>query len=136
MSYKVKTRVEVLTEWLLNIKGGIEDLEKALVPVPTTLLDQYNKVRGELNAICFLGSFNLGLLSERGLKIKLEELDNYWVYDSEKETIMIHEIDGSIVDARSISIEEFVSCILSNSWEIATIFNCPVLFREEGIELQ
>lgn len=137
MIYGVRTRIEMLTEWLIELKRAIKNFKEKNQPVPQDLTDLAEKVENELKNYCFKGDFNIHALIHSGVKLKLKSWEGYWAYDKEKETIMMHCKDGAIVDIRETNDIEFtISNILASDWEIATIFNCPVLFKEEGIELQ
>lgn len=70
-------------------------------------------------------------LLKQGFKAKLPSWGGYWIWDKEKQTIMMHCKDGKVLDIRETQVVEYtLSNVLSNEWIIATDENTPILGGE------
>ena len=70
-------------------------------------------------------------LMKDGKKMKLPSWGGYWVWDSEKETIVIHCKDGEILDIRETQVVEYtLGNVCSDEWIIADETNTPILGGE------
>lgn len=68
---------------------------------------------------------------KEGSKAKLPSWGGYWIWDPEKETIIMHTKDGQDLDIRETQVVEYtVGNILSDEWIIADENNCPQLGGE------
>ena len=74
---------------------------------------------------------------KNGAKVKLPSWGEYWCWDAEKETVMIHcrpqdsDHQGEILDIRETQrVEYTLSNVASDEWVIADEENCPVLGGE------
>ena len=66
-----------------------------------------------------------------GEKVKLPSWGEYWFWDAEKETIIMHTKDGEDMDIRETQrVEYTIQNILSDEWLIADESNCPQLGGE------
>ena len=73
-------------------------------------------------------------LMKKGTPVKLPTWGGYWIWDDEKETVMIHcrpkdsDHNGDILDIRETQrVEYTIKNILSDEWVIADSKNCPLL---------
>lgn len=61
-----------------------------------------------------------------GAKVKLPSWGGYWYWDDEKQTIMMHCKDGTVLDIRETQVVEYTTMnICSDEWVIANENNCP-----------
>lgn len=68
---------------------------------------------------------------KKGIKMKLPSWGGYWYWDAEKETVMIHCKDGTVLDIRETDRTEYTLLnVCSEEWIIADEKNCPVLGGE------
>lgn len=66
-----------------------------------------------------------------GAKVKLPSWGGYWYWNDEKQTIMIHCKDGTVLDIRETQVVEYTTMnICSDEWVIANENNCPQLGGE------
>lgn len=66
-----------------------------------------------------------------GAKVKLPSWGGYWYWDDEKQTIMMHCKDGTVLDIRETQVVEYTTMnICSDEWVIADENNCPQLGGE------
>lgn len=66
-----------------------------------------------------------------GAKIKLPSWGGYWYWNDEKQTIMMHCKDGTVLDIRETQVVEYTTMnICSDEWVIANENNCPQLGGE------
>lgn len=65
----------------------------------------------------------------KGSKVKLPSWGGYWIWDEEKQTILIHEKDGNIVEFNSpkLRVKYSIENMLRDDWVIADSNNCPLL---------
>ena len=74
-------------------------------------------------------------IMKSGGKVKLPSWGGYWLWDAEKETVMMQcrpkdtdKGQGDLLDIRETQrVEYTLSNILSNEWIVANPENCPVL---------
>lgn len=65
---------------------------------------------------------------KQGYMMKLPSWAGYWVWDFEKETIMMHTKDGEVMDIRETQrVEYTLDNILSDDWLFAGEDNTPLL---------
>lgn len=65
---------------------------------------------------------------KQGYRMKLPSWAGYWVWDNEKETIMMHTKDGEVMDIRETQrVEYTLDNILSDDWFFAGEDNTPLL---------
>ena len=70
-------------------------------------------------------------LMKQGAKVKLPSWGGYWYWDAEKETVMIHCKDGTVLDIRETTmVAGTLSNVCSDEWIIANEENTPVLGDE------
>ena len=70
-------------------------------------------------------------LMKNGYKAKLPSWKGYWYWDAEKETVMIHCKDGTVLDIRETTmVAGTLSNVCSDEWIIANEENTPVLGDE------
>ena len=68
---------------------------------------------------------------KQGAKVKLPSWGGYWYWDAEKETVMIHCKDGTVLDIRETTmVAGTLSNVCSDEWIIANEENTPVLGDE------
>lgn len=66
-----------------------------------------------------------------GAKVKLPSWGGYWYWNDEKQTIMMHCKDGTVLDIRETQVVEYTTMnICSDEWVIANENNCPQLGGE------
>ena len=67
-----------------------------------------------------------------GEKVKLPSRGEYWFWDAEKDSIIIHTESGKDLDIRETQrvVEYTLQNILSDEWNIADESNCPQLGGE------
>lgn len=66
-----------------------------------------------------------------GAKVKLPSWGGYWYWNDEKQTIMMHCKDGTVLDIRETQVVEYTTInICSDEWVIANENNCPQLGGE------
>lgn len=66
-----------------------------------------------------------------GNKVKLPSWGEFWKWDSEKESIIMHTKDGEELDIRETQVVEYtLGNILSDEWIVADENNCPELGGE------
>ena len=66
-----------------------------------------------------------------GAKVKLPSWGGYWYWNDEKQTIMMHCKDGTVLDIRETQVVEYTTMnICSDEWVIANENNCPELGGE------
>lgn len=66
-----------------------------------------------------------------GAKVKLPYWGGYWYWNDEKQTIMMHCKDGTVLDIRETQVVEYTTMnICSDEWVIANENNCPQLGGE------
>lgn len=66
-----------------------------------------------------------------GAKVKLPSWGGYWYWNDEKQTIMMHCKDGTVLDIRETQVVEYTTMnICSDEWVIADENNCPQLGGE------
>lgn len=68
---------------------------------------------------------------KNGEKMKLPSWGGYWYWDEEKQTVIMHTIDGRELDIRKTEVVEYtlLNCT-SDEWIVANETNCPVLGGE------
>lgn len=70
-------------------------------------------------------------LMKVGAKAKLPSWGGYWTWCTEKETILMHTKDGSVLDLRETQVVEYtLDNILNDNWILAEEFNTPILGGE------
>ena len=70
-------------------------------------------------------------LMKQGYKVKLPSWGGYWLWDQEKETVIMHTKDGNDLDIRETQrVEYTLENVLSDEWQIADEMNCPQLGGE------
>lgn len=70
-------------------------------------------------------------LMKEGNKVKLPSWGGYWFWDKEKETVMIHCKDNTVLDIRETQVVEYtLSNVCSDEWILASEENTPVLGGE------
>ena len=141
MSGQVVTGILPKELWIEKRINNLEEVIKNLVTNGMDENSDYIKNLKEELAILDIqyksatriGTFDMDMLKQ-GTLLKLAKWDGYWMYDKEKDTIMIHCKDGQIVDIRETEDLEFtINNILARTWEIATPRNCKVLRKEQKL---
>lgn len=67
-------------------------------------------------------------LMKEGNKVKLPSWGGYWFWDNEKETVMMHCKDGSVLDIRETQVVDYtLSNVVSDEWILADEENTPIL---------
>lgn len=70
-------------------------------------------------------------LMKQGYKIKLPSWGGFWLWDNEKQTIMIHCKDKKVLDIRETEVVDYTfSNIASDEWIVANEENTPILGGE------
>lgn len=70
-------------------------------------------------------------LMKQGIKIKLPSWAGYWCWDNERQTVMMHCKDGSILDIRETDrVEYTLSNVASDEWIAVEKENTPILGGE------
>lgn len=65
---------------------------------------------------------------KEGHKVKLPSWGGYWCWDEEKETVMIHCKEGTVLDIRDTDRTEYtLGNICSEDWILADETNCSIL---------
>ncbi len=65
------------------------------------------------------------LMKNNGAKAKLPSGGGYWYWDADKETIMMHIMDGKELDIRETEVVEYtILNICSDEWMLADETNC------------
>lgn len=73
----------------------------------------------------FIHAFNLMKLGE---KIKLPSWGGYWSWDERRKTIIMHCLNGRILEFREmLDVDYTISNICSDKWIIADSTNCFLL---------
>lgn len=67
-------------------------------------------------------------LMKQGHKVKLPSWAGYWVWDEEKQTIIMYCKDGQVLDIRETQVVEYTMMnVCSDEWILADETNTPVL---------
>lgn len=118
---------------LNEVSATIKAMEKAGEKIPKDLFEEEELLAIQFKTAVRIGAFNMELLKS-GKPLKRGQWDGYWMYDADKDTIIIHCKDGQLVDIRETEDLEFtINNILAKNWEIATATNCKMLRKEQPL---
>lgn len=74
----------------------------------------------------------LGLMQNKGAKVKLPEWDGYWRWDGIKRSVVMHCADGTVMDIRdTCDVAYTLGNLLSQEWGVATEENTKLLESPE-----